>query len=113
MSTETTPVQSCQHEDWDDYFDRCNDCGEAVQMYTECAECGWFGIPIIDGGAPETCNKCLSAEIERLENGLDDADLTSAEREELVDALEEAEEDLQYFIDRQDVLDESERRFND
>jgi hypothetical protein len=67
------------------------------QHYTACGNCNWFGIPIIDGMAPEECNQCLLRNISNAKT--------------LLYAVNEIEA-LQSFFDRQDVLEASERRFN-
>ncbi len=79
----------CNHVNYDDYFEKCSDCGATlaeihhnecgedfevddddvcqrcgyeVVMYTNCDKCGWFGIPIIDGCATELCDVCCEDE---------------------------------------------------
>lgn len=50
---------SCDHSDYDDYFDRCEDCGaEGEEFFTACTMCESLNIPIIDGMAPELCDDC-------------------------------------------------------
>lgn len=31
---------------------------DQAPCYTSCTNCYWFGIPIIEGGAPELCEEC-------------------------------------------------------
>lgn len=102
---------TCTHEELDDN-DFCIECREPVQTYTSCEECDWFGIPIIDSGAPEFCNACLERDIEACKRELARTDLRPHIRECLEGALEEAQDDLKYFFDRQKWMDESERRAN-
>lgn len=81
------------------------------QEYTDCIECDWFGIPIIDDGAPEKCNACLAAEHARLVQAAQEAK-TEEERETALDDARECADDLDYFFKRQLVLEPSERRSN-
>lgn len=54
----------CQHDRLD-LNDDCEDCGQYVQCYTSCVDCGWFGIPIREGMASERCEDChIKVEIE-------------------------------------------------
>lgn len=101
-------MSACQHPDTDE-DDRCTTCGEDVQMYTSCGECEWFGIPIIDDGAPDKCNACLVAEHKRLTEEVEKAQ-SEEDRRVAQEAANECAEDLDFFFDRQEVLDPSQRR---
>lgn len=48
---------TCDHMEYDDYFDKCFDCGMTVEFYTTCGYCREMNIPIIDGDAPEYCSE--------------------------------------------------------
>lgn len=82
-----------------------------AQMYTDCTFCEWFGIPIVDDGAPDKCNKCLLEELQNywryLEIETDDHEIAK-----IYECINETLEDLKYYHERQDWLAPSERRFN-
>lgn len=98
----------CAHNELDDN-DVCVECGEGVQTYTSCGECDWFGIPILDGGAPYKCNACLVSEHARLLQAVKEAE-TDDERVKAQECADECVDELDYFFDRQKCLDPSERR---
>jgi len=49
---------TCDHLDFNDFFNTCNDCGEDVQLYTDCDHCHEMNIPVDDSDFDGICPDC-------------------------------------------------------
>lgn len=84
-----------------------------IQYFTSCSDCDWFGIPIIDDGAPDLCNKCLERQVITYYKGLSRFEGRTLRDRTYNAVMDEALYDFAYYFERMQGIPRQAWKLND